>query len=358
MRINPFYLHGEELTPVRKLLALKALSGGVPLSEYTTTGNPVTFETNVAKPLSECLVSFSPVQSGTGDPSPENIRSITGWTGATVYRTGKNLLSPDAITSDANNIYLWWANGLYLSAGKYTLTTEESMSQLVVRDFLTNTNISSVYNNSSLTFTLSAGTKVKAFAYKTGIDRTQDIQLEIGETPSTFKEYTGESVSVTFPAEAGTVYGGTLDLTTGVLTVDKKSITIDGNTPGWSTYNNPSAQGLTFSIGLDNKATVINSSLCDKFKNAGNVSIWDYDIRGVIADNKNQNRLFFNAFEPVADLAAWKAWIADNNLQVVYKLAAPVTYQLTPTEIQTLIGTNVLWSDTNGDMEVKYLKKG
>ena len=56
MRINPFYLHGEEFTPVRKLLALHALAGGVPLTEYTETGNPVTFETNVVKPLSECLL--------------------------------------------------------------------------------------------------------------------------------------------------------------------------------------------------------------------------------------------------------------------------------------------------------------
>ena len=53
MRINPFFLHGEEFTPVRKLLALKAFAGGVPLTEYTVTGNPVTFETNVAKPLTE-----------------------------------------------------------------------------------------------------------------------------------------------------------------------------------------------------------------------------------------------------------------------------------------------------------------
>ena len=56
--------------------------------------------------------------------------------------------------------------------------------------------------------------------------------------------------------------------------------------------------------------------------------------------------------------AAIKTWLADNPIAFVLPLVTPITYQLTPSEIQTLIGTNVLWSDTNGDMEVKYLKKG
>ena len=58
------------------------------------------------------------------------------------------------------------------------------------------------------------------------------------------------------------------------------------------------------------------------------------------------------------DATAFTEAMKTNDVPIVYKLATPLVYQLTPTEIQTLIGTNVLWSDTNGDMEVKYLKKG
>ena len=78
-----------EITPIRKLLLMHVAAGGK-LTEYTVTGNPVSFDTNVAKPLSECLLSFAPVQSGTGDPSPDNVRSITGWSGGTAWRTGVN----------------------------------------------------------------------------------------------------------------------------------------------------------------------------------------------------------------------------------------------------------------------------
>ena len=38
----------------------------------------------------------------------------------------------------------------------------------------------------------------------------------------------GTTYPITFPTEAGTVYGGTLDVTTGVLTVDKNIITLRG----------------------------------------------------------------------------------------------------------------------------------
>ena len=62
--------------------------------------------------------------------------------------------------------------------------------------------------------------------------------------------------------------------------------------------------------------------------------------------------------QSITTVEAWREYLAEHNLEVVYKLATPIVYQLTPQEIQTLIVTNVLWSDTNGDMEVKYLKKG
>ena len=44
-------------------------------------------------PMKDVLVHIEPVQAGSGDPSPDNVRPITGWTGAKVTRTGKNLLN-------------------------------------------------------------------------------------------------------------------------------------------------------------------------------------------------------------------------------------------------------------------------
>ena len=60
----------------------------------TTTGTMVTFNTDLAAPLTSVKANFLPVQEGSGDPSPTNVRPITGWTGIKVCRAGKNLLDP------------------------------------------------------------------------------------------------------------------------------------------------------------------------------------------------------------------------------------------------------------------------
>ena len=39
--------------------------------------------------------------------------------------------------------------------------------------------------------------------------------------------------------------------------------------------------------------------------------------------------------------------------EVVYTLATPQTYQLTPTEVDLLLGTNNVWTDS-GEVEVTY----
>lgn len=55
--------------------------------EETATGNPMQFQTNLAKPLKSLVLPFSPFQLGSGDPSPNNRREIVGWTGANAWRS-------------------------------------------------------------------------------------------------------------------------------------------------------------------------------------------------------------------------------------------------------------------------------
>ena len=98
--------------------------------------------------------------------------------------------------------------------------------------------------------------------------------------------------SITFPSAAGTVYGGTLDVTNGVLTVDRAQIA--------------SYAGETLS------------------------STW------------------------ISDRDVYSAGATPTTgAQVVYELATPITYHLTPQEITTLLGHNNIWADT-GDTSVTY----
>ena len=57
----------------------------------------------------------------------------------------------------------------------------------------------------------------------------------------------------------------------------------------------------------------------------------------------------------IAKIKAWLKQLNDNGepLTVIYPLATPQTYQLTPTEVDLLLGCNNVWADT-GDTTVTY----
>ena len=57
----------------------------------TSSTGMVSFDTNVEMPT-KITCEFSPVQEGTGDPSPDNVRPISGWTGFNITHAHKNLL--------------------------------------------------------------------------------------------------------------------------------------------------------------------------------------------------------------------------------------------------------------------------
>ena len=74
-------------SPTKRLMLLGAMAGGKAV-EDTATGNPLTFLTDLARPLKSLLIPFTPKQTGSGDPSPSNIRPIAPWDGLTVYHSG------------------------------------------------------------------------------------------------------------------------------------------------------------------------------------------------------------------------------------------------------------------------------
>lgn len=81
-------------TGLKRLIFARAAAGELPpINEYTVTGNPAEFSTNLIRPLQSFEIPFSPVQSGSGNPSPSNIRPISGWPGITVTANGRTILA-------------------------------------------------------------------------------------------------------------------------------------------------------------------------------------------------------------------------------------------------------------------------
>lgn len=96
--------------------------------EETLTGDIVTFDSSFAgAPIKQIIVNVEPVQSGTGDPSPENVRPITGWTGAELYREAE-------YDADSNpTLSVTWEDTAGTVYGG-TLTINADMTGMLVAD--------------------------------------------------------------------------------------------------------------------------------------------------------------------------------------------------------------------------------
>lgn len=65
---------------------------GYAKKSIANTPTPIATFNASALPMPSLTVSIEAVQSGSGDPSPTNVRPISGWSAVNVYRTGKNLI--------------------------------------------------------------------------------------------------------------------------------------------------------------------------------------------------------------------------------------------------------------------------
>ena len=157
--------------------------------------------------------------------------------------------------------------------------------------------------------------------------------------------------SITFPSAAGTVYGGTLDVTTGKLTVDRAMV--DLGTKKW--YTAIAAGHTRFRTSITDierisSPNVLAPLLCSNYP----TKTANQTYQGTTGVSSQPNVADVYIYDPQTEsmtTAEFKS--AMSGVQLCYKLATPQTYQLTPTEVATLLGDNTIWADT-GDVTVTY----
>lgn len=467
----------------------------------TASGAVASFSTDMAVPLKSCQFSIEPVQSGSGDPSPSNVRPISGWTGANGYHAKKNLLPasiPSNIISadfdnantiriatnakvfaipvppntdiyvqkksgntnghnlglgDTGNIAVGTSvyevsgftnlNGKQYNTGNHTWLYIKSSSQTVAEEIFTTSEFmvsvgttrqeyvapytgnqisvtfpaqgknlfnkdgviakDNIYVNASLEVKTGTGNKGFIIPISEGGDYTLSIPLH-NVTDIQFASFTGEpaagdeataraaigitstSISATVTAGANdkylfvkynyatveqtytdaqilaavqiekgssatayepytnTVYGGTVDVTTGVLTVTWAAEDMgDLSWTGVSDYFRASVSPAK-AIGITNIiCTCYPTSDSTSATQMANKSIKGYDANNYIyaKDTDYETGTAFRA--------------AVTGQKIIYELATPVTYQLTPQQITALKGQNNVWCDT-GNTTVTYWK--
>ena len=266
------FLKGNDVTydPISLLETRRKILLNTPHIE-SASGYIATFNTDMSANLTDMKIHFHPVQEGTGDPSPDNVRPITGWDGLTVYHSGSDRTTPLEIPiSFGRTIYGGYVD---LVKGEVVETT-----------------------------------------HYTVLD---------GENIKVNKSYFNSGVNAGYVA-AGYVYCSPYGISNTVHYCDRLKRITTGN-------------------------TIISTTPIPVLRQANVGVLFVTIVLGKMED-------YPDVATGTQAITAVNEWLKDNPVGFTYDLTAPVTYQLDSVTIRTLRGLNNIWSDTNGNIEVKFWK--
>ena len=365
--------------------ARRAILLNTPHAE-TASGAVASFSTDFVAPLKSCVVDINPVQSGS-NPSPSNICPISGWTGVNVQNGGDNLLptfgtptiSGSGVTATINSdgsvtlsgtatstvtidapvgTWQWdgvtpcWLSGCPSggSSSKYSLRVQgETAGSYSNDDYGNGVALSEVYYGTLANKNIKFRIVVRKGQNVTG--KTFRPMLNKGTSAKPYASYVSTTYPLTWQSTAGTVYGGNIDVLSGVLTVDTAKYVMDGTNNAVNLMSDSTAyKFFTKSnyIVRGYNTTVNNNPVtlwCDCYNAKGVGMLGNTFISGgyfrICADP---------SFTSVQD---FNAYLGTHPITYIYKLATPLTYQLTPTQVKQLVGQNNIFADT-GNVSLKY----
>ena len=151
------------------------------------------------------------------------------------------------------------------------------------------------------------------------------------------------------------IFGGYVDLISGTLVVDKAMVIYDG-TETWNGANTGTNGSMRFERVLTGVKTPPNTVstvgiMCNEFNETTADGTWSGTI-GVAIDTRGYISVCQTGQQDMT-LATFREFLSSNPMEVVYPLATPQTYQLTPQQVNTLVGTNNVWSE-QGNIELSY----
>ena len=169
-----------------------------------------------------------------------------------------------------------------------------------------------------------------------------DVSLNYPQSDNTYHAYSGSTASVSIPGTPGTVYSGTLDVVSGVLTVDKAK-----ETKLWSAMTNASVNTVTESRRMSLSATAAGSSA--RANSASNITGYKNSTADTVHYQIASGGTFATFYLP-------KNTEESTSVELVYQLATPVTYQLTAQQISLPTGANNIFNDA-GQTSISFVDR-
>jgi len=375
-----------------------------PLVKNATPGEIVTFtDGGDNAPITSASVSLSPIQDLNGYDSPWpggagknlfyfNSNPGISANGLTYTVVNENEVKITGTAVGQSTAYFWWytngGQGLYLKNGTYRITAEGvggNNGPYIVYSGGGNNGVAyNTLTNAVPSRTITVTDDTKPFNYfvirteaGTTVDTTIKIQIESGSTATAWSPYsnicpisghTGAELNIgaTYPTadntysvtftDQGTVYGGTYDFVSGKLRVTWKRIVADGvnvKTTGGYGAGGP----LWLPAIILAPADYIDPSVA----NSGKASYlyWYYptvQLRENSMSQGNGGHVIVlhigsmqgtdgtHGYNSAAEVHnAVNAYLQNNPLEICYPLATPLEYTLSPQQLTTLLGQNVVW---------------
>ena len=349
-----------------------------------SNGNSSPNSTDVEVTITDLVVGT--VETDSYSPY-SNICSITGWDGIEVTKCGKNLFDAYNLEKDqgvANSITIIDENSVTISNSNYQeqhnkyylLDTTKGYTLSFHRKTISMANSNSLFKvwyedingsktssiikldsvDAELDFSIyfapgTANFSFGGWSYGGTVELT-NIQLEEGSTATPYESYQAESYNIEFPYEAGTVYGGTLDLKSGELVVDMAMV--DLGTLTWVSMEHY-ASGVFRTLYFP-EILLTSKLICSNYRTgASSSSSTDF----AKWDDNTIHKWLSNAIVYIKDLdfagkTDEEVKTMLSGVQLCYELSTPQTYQLTPETIRTLKGINNVFSNANGNIDVSF----
>ena len=367
------------------------------------TGNPVVCYPVAGYPLG-VVASWEPTQAGTGDPSPENIRPISGRKIVSVERCGGNViefLSTNDFNSDIkiavdaeknitlngttvgkSNIVIGMCRLHWVAGKTYTMYVKKvggsaslgSDDGISFAYSLFTTDYNHFFRGDTNSKNLDAYIASNAALAETELifmlqcwrvntvfnDFKFQIEVVEGTTaPTAYAPYQGDTLDLQLPK---TVYGGTVDAVTGEGAEEWKFLTLDG-TEKWNTWgvnaNSAIATGF-YTYDISDYDTEKLAAVCSNlpvefdvwggkkvgfwFATSGSSRYLIYSIPSAVLGDISDNA------HAIASLKSYLAaqYAAGTPVQIAYRLASPTPITATGAQpIPALAGCNTVLTDAD-----------
>jgi hypothetical protein len=332
---------------------------GYKLKDIPNTPTAIaTFSDGSDLPMPKLEVGIEPVQEGSGDPSPTNIRPIIGWGEVNVGVSGVNVWDEEwengyrnsatgAIVFNTNNVTNKNLIKCLPNTSYYWFVGKSGYNYLIFYDAEQN-RIDSLWTSYNSAFTTPSNCYYLAFT----ADNTtynHDICINYPSTDTSYHAYNGHTYNIDLD---GTRYGGTLDIISGLMTLDRAYVDL-----GTLTWESSDVAFYTLDLSTDifkpgdfNLAKV----MCSIYRYVTYRDFVYSTDDAICCVGSPSGRLYIKDSRFI-DATAFKT--AMNGVQLVYELATPLTIQLTPTVVKSLEGVNNISADSGDVLGGKYFAK-